>query len=251
MMRSKNMGKNMGWQALGYGFTLALCALGCATDGSVPRNHTPEADAGPDQELEYDGSPVEVTLDGSKSSDIDGKIVEYIWKSGQRGEGDAGTGLIGPDPKDERKPTIKLDQGVWVFVLWVKDDSGRISTPDTVTITVGEADGPTCDPDECPMPALGAKCCTTDETGAEPGDPLGRGPGLCGTDLGAVVPSLAGRCLQIEQPGEESDECEEVMGASLEPGCCTDEGMCGSVNVSAGLGCHYPQGGPTGSCTAP
>ncbi len=246
--------KTWGRDGRGRVFGIAACLLAaCTTDGSIDKNILPEANAGEDQELDYADAPVSVTLDGSGSKDLDGTIVEYIWFSGDREEGaDGGGGMsrTGPDPDDRAKPVVTLEQGLWKFVLWVKDDKGAVSEPDVVEIAVGDIAEPACVPEDCDTPALGEACCTSADTGAEPGDSRGRGPDLCGTDLGAVVASLAGICLQIDQPGEETGDCPEIVGAAgAEPGCCTDEGLCASVNTSAGLGCHYPQDGPGEACT--
>jgi hypothetical protein len=90
-------------------------------------------------------------------------------------------------------------------------------------------------------------CCTEPGTG-EAGDPLentGRAPDLCGTDVGEFIPPLAGICLQLDQPGEVDDECpaqEPIGGGVRMPGCCTDEGHCGSREDLVGFGCFYATG---------
>jgi hypothetical protein len=88
--------------------------------------------------LMYDGAPVRVRLDGSRSKDSDGKIVKYQWLSADR-MADAGTlGREGEvDPADTVRPTVELDEGTHAFTLWVTDDHGATSTPDSVTIRVG------------------------------------------------------------------------------------------------------------------
>lgn len=241
-------GSHEGWKVR----TLAACLVvvwggACMTDGTIKPNNAPMANAGEDQQVPFDGSPASVTLDGSGSRDPDGTVTSYIWASAEPSDEDAGARPRGPNPADKKKPTVELAEGQWTFQLWVEDDEGAISLPDYVTILVGEPE-PSCVPDECPTPVMGEACCTSSDTGEEPGDARGRGPDLCGTDLGAVIPTLDGTCLQLEQPGEESEECPDVMVRSLEAGCCTDEGFCGGFNTTAGLGCHYPLSGPGGSC---
>jgi hypothetical protein len=47
-------------------------------------------------------------------------------------------------------------------------------------------------------------CCTAEGTGV-PGHRLenaGRAPGLCGTDVGELIPALDGVCVQLDQPGD-------------------------------------------------
>jgi cytochrome c5 len=90
-------------------------------------NQPPTANAGPDQTLtlEVGQTAVDVTLDGSGSSDPDGTIAAYIW-----------TGT--PDPDDVDMPTVSLGVGVHTFTLVVTDNEAADSAPDTVVITVQE-----------------------------------------------------------------------------------------------------------------
>lgn len=103
----------------------------------------------------YEGVPVAITLDGTSSYDPDpgGKIVAYHWLSGTRipdagvpppWTPDAGTPqpFWRKPPPDgaltEVSPTVMLGAGVWAFSLWVKDDRGSWSSPDTIRLIVGE-----------------------------------------------------------------------------------------------------------------
>ena len=70
---------------------------------NVRSNMPPVAHAGDMQVLEYDGSPIPVTLDGSESSDPDGQIVSYRWFSGNARDG--GMGRAEPDPEDVARPS--------------------------------------------------------------------------------------------------------------------------------------------------
>jgi hypothetical protein len=270
------MPRNIEERAMGYRTLIAIAALGsallgCRENPQIKPRDIPIAMAaatGDDVEpltnsddepilgqyvAAYGGDPVEVTLDGSGSTDRDGVIVTYRWLSATE-DPDAGGRLVPGDedsdwPADERRSRVQLDQGTWSFSLWVIDDEGLVSDPSSVTITVAGEDSAGCDPATCAAPALGAACCTSADTGAE-ADPRGRGPDLCGSDLGALIPTLAGICLQLNQPGDESAECPEIMATGgPEVGCCTDEGLCASINSSVPLGCHYPQAGPGGPCT--
>src|SRR5262245_26271491 len=119
---------------------LAAFVLGAAPGcrelpGLEQPDSSPVANAGPDQQLEYGGQPVSVVLDGNGSRDDDGEIASYSWSSGLAAA-DGGMGRTGPDPENVAEPTFTLDEGVWVFTLWVTDDDGAISAPDSVTITV-------------------------------------------------------------------------------------------------------------------
>jgi hypothetical protein len=104
---------------------------------NVDSNMPPLAHAGDMQMLEYAGSPVSVTLDGSGSTDADGKIVEYRWSSG-----DGPDGGMAPDPEDVAQPKITLGAGSWTFTLFVFDNDGGISQPSSVTITVASGASP-------------------------------------------------------------------------------------------------------------
>jgi len=105
---------------------------------NVNGNMAPIAFAGEKQTVEYSGAPVTVTLDGSGSSDPDGKIVKYLWFSGTDAA-DGGMGRGGLDPDDVMSPKVTLDAGTWAFTLFVFDDDDGVSASSTVAIMVGGA----------------------------------------------------------------------------------------------------------------
>jgi hypothetical protein len=146
---------------------VAGSALACHADlGILPPNLPPIADArilrdgqsynaridGGAAELRFDysGSPVMVTLDGTKSYDPDGTIVAYQWLSAtlapdggmQLPDGATMLRFVPPGappnwPGTAAQPQVELGQGTWSFSLWVTDNQGAVSQPDTITITVG------------------------------------------------------------------------------------------------------------------
>ena len=96
---------------------------------TVPANRLPVADAGTAQSVE---TGVEVTLDGSMSSDPDGTIARYAWTQ------DSGTEVTLSDPTAARPGFTAPDAtGELVFTLTVTDDADSpASNTDTVIITV-------------------------------------------------------------------------------------------------------------------
>lgn len=119
---------------------------------------------------------VEVTLDATQSSDQDGRVMRYRWLSAtpvpDGGVGalaytrpnpmaDGGVEVVSAGgryvpgaepgtkpgahkgaadwPDDVERPVVELGEGAWTFSLWVTDDDGATSTPDTITILVGDA----------------------------------------------------------------------------------------------------------------
>jgi len=88
-------------------------------------NVPPTADAGDDQTFTIAAgqTTINVLLDGTGSSDVDGTVEAYNW-----------TGT--PNPADVAQPVVSLGAGVHEFTLVATDDDGANSNPDTVIITV-------------------------------------------------------------------------------------------------------------------
>jgi len=95
-------------------------------------NSKPIANAGPDQTV-YVGNTV--TLDGSKSSDVDGDPLSFWWSFTSTSPGSVAK-LSDPTAKN---PTFRIDlPGIYVVQLIVND--GRVdSAPKTVTITTANS----------------------------------------------------------------------------------------------------------------
>lgn len=128
---------------------LLLIGPACREDPLVESiNVAPLANAGEDQVDESGTATVTVVLDGSGSTDSDGEVVSWRWFSATAGP-DGGVAL--PEgvesnwPEDVQSPQVELTEGVWTFSLWVVDERGAVSEPDTVEIRVGSPD-PLADP---------------------------------------------------------------------------------------------------------
>jgi hypothetical protein len=125
-------------------------------------------------QFDFNGGSLDVQLDGMDSKDNDGEISEYMWQSATLIDGDAGkaqpTGMKDPLwmpegaakgwPEDTANPKVTITAaGVYSFNLWVTDDTGSQSEPDTIKFTVGTAVDPKVEacveavvptvPDEC------------------------------------------------------------------------------------------------------
>ena len=136
----------------------AAAASGCRDaplSENVDANMAPFAIAGANQNVDYNGAPVTVKLDGSSSNDPDGKVVTYRWLSGNSTDG--GIGRSGPDPEDVMSPSVTLESGLWVFTLWVIDDEGEVSEPSAVMIKVGNPpEVMACS--DASLPAISTEC---------------------------------------------------------------------------------------------
>jgi len=117
---------------------LVFSAAACMEDETIRINNLPVAQAGEDQQLDYAGEPVAVRLDGRDSSDEDGEIARYIWRNAvPAADGGAEWASGALDPDDSARPELELEQGTYTFLLWVEDDRGAISAPDSVSVNVG------------------------------------------------------------------------------------------------------------------
>jgi hypothetical protein len=113
---------------------------------SQTQNKLPIAKAGADQIIKL---PLDSTvLDGTASGDADGTIVSYRWSK-----------IAGPDSflirnSDSAKTTIlRLDQGIYLFVLSVKDNGGLVAR-DTVEIFVNAPSPPPPPPPPTSLPEV-------------------------------------------------------------------------------------------------
>lgn len=206
------------------------------------------ANAGFGPRFALQGSSVEVTLDGSKSSDADGKVVAWRWLNAGQGDEDAGRELAPGEmpgwPADEEKPKVKLTEGAWAFTLWVTDNVGNVSDPDTVKLIVGNSLQIDAGP---PVVMCKGKACDPKVT--LPGQTMAS-PACCDADngdaCGAVV-DMTGACEAVDQLGVDDPSCPSEMSTAgtMIAGCCTPAKKCG-VRSGVLRGCiersDYPPG---------
>jgi hypothetical protein len=101
----------------------------------------------------------------------------------------------------------------------------------------------------CPFaPTPIVPCCTTP---ADVSSGAARTQQQCGLDFSATGSSFYGKsCWQRDQLGIPDQTCSSltVQAGVSEPGCCTEQGLCGAMNSSDHLGCHYQVGVPAKAC---
>ena len=110
---------------------ISLSLSGCGGDGGeeAPRNRPPSADAGVDQMVEAGGT---VTLNGTGSSDPDGRIASYQWTQ----TGGPTVSLLNADQALASFVAPEVDATA-TFRLTVTDNDGETSYHDVMVTIQG------------------------------------------------------------------------------------------------------------------
>ena len=117
----------------------------------------------------------QVTLDGSASHDPDptGKIISYLWKSGEDNDGVAGLSLQNANqPVAVLSVPLVQDDTTFEFTLTVTDDEGA-AAEDTVEVKVKGNSKPVADAGSSKTAEIGEQV-TLDGIGSHDADPHGR-----------------------------------------------------------------------------
>ncbi len=107
----------------------------CGSDNLIPT-----ANAGQDRSVQAN---VEVVFSGAGSRDADGSVAEYWWNFGD--------GFASGWRESSEAAYTYSRGGVFVATLWVKDNCGAVSPPDTVRVLVG---GDPCAGNQSPVAAI-------------------------------------------------------------------------------------------------
>jgi hypothetical protein len=95
----------------------------------------------------------------------------------------------------------------------------------------------------------GQPCCTTQ---ADLARRTARAAGRCGVNLSALPMTTYGdSCWQRDQLGIVDEACPSsapTSSGTREPGCCADDGQCGTLNADQQLGCRHAPGSSVQVC---
>ncbi len=105
----------------------------------IGRNDPPIADAGPDQSITNLSGQINVTLNGSKSSDPENTPLRYHWRQM------AGWRIQLSDSNSAQPVLVRPWPGLYRFSL-VVDDGMKQSEPDLVTVGIGPNHAPVANP---------------------------------------------------------------------------------------------------------
>ncbi|MBN1655766.1 MAG: hypothetical protein JXA30_18520 [Deltaproteobacteria bacterium] len=196
--------------------SMALFAS-CVVDPTVPSTPAPNSTSASGIEKSSDAATVskpstELEAGASGSSNTGGSSAENSSR---------------PNDGESRSTTVSDSE--------VVDAETKDAEVEDVQETQSPEDfGLSCDDVLCPLVTLPARQCCTQETDVE--KRRARSSERCGIARIAVE-----GCTELEQLGALDDSCPSFKpyGSQVEePGCCTEQGRCGSFDVAYGIGCH-------------
>src|SRR5436190_17212577 len=133
------------------------------------------------------------------------------------------------------------------------DQFGNDPTPTTPATMINQptVGGLRCGGVFCPFASAPMKPCWTTDDDVTQGS--AREAGRCGLDFEQTASKFftTSKCWQSDQTGVVDDRCPMFTtdpGVD-EPGCCTDQGLCGGMNTGQALGCHYAGGVEPKECS--
>jgi len=103
----------------------------------------------------------------------------------------------------------------------------------------GTQGGLSCNGTFCPFSVLPIEQCCTSDDDVEKG--AARKADRCGLSYATTGSDFFGeQCWQRDQLGIPDDSCPGVQVdlRSTEPGCCSEQGICGAFETEQGIGCH-------------
>lgn len=148
--------------------------------------------------------------------------------------------------EDAATPIMRADAGMSVPMGPLTTDASTPQGP----LMPGMMDPPSptplqCGTNFCPLVADPLQaCCTTPK---DVDRRAARKAGECGVDLTALGdPAYGAGCWQRDQLGIIDQRC---PSSDKEPGCCADDGTCGTNNADRQLGCRHAAGSAARACS--
>ena len=150
-------------------------------------------------------------------------------------------------PQDASMPSVALDAAMTIPQGGAMDADVSVGQGPVAPIM---PDPPSpmplrCGDTFCPLVSDPLKACCTSRGDVE--RRAARKAGACGVDLTALgEPAYGTGCWQRDQLGIIDTRCPST---DTEPGCCAEDGTCGTNNADRQLGCRHPAGSEVRACS--
>jgi hypothetical protein len=190
-----------------------------------------------------------VARDAAAEPELDAATAADAAHGGEPPDASAGADASQADASGSEDAAAPSDAAVPADASSVSEDASTHEPPVGPPMNGGLACGGTfcafgLDPEK--------PCCTT---AADVTAHAARVADKCGLDLSALPGAPYGtHCWQRDQLGIVDDRCPNLAaagGVSSEPGCCADDGTCGSLNADHKLGCRHESGKEPRACEKP